>query len=280
MSTRASSPQVVTPEAFFQALFDLDASLAMHQYGASRCFETWAVQPRSISDHLVYMVTESSLHGRVGSRRIRLDPGGMCWVMPGVEHEFWLESGQLRPRIYHFKISLQAASGRRVRLSQEVLVANEASALRPSCDDVSREAASNQPLAGFRLRAGLTSLLSGLVLAAGQGRLGPTLDARQRALIVELLERHPQRRPSTASLAKAVNLQEDYFTRVFRRTYGVAPRSWIVRERMQDAAARLRDSELSIEDIASALGYGTIFLFSRQFKQVFGRSPTAYRRDV
>jgi AraC-like DNA-binding protein len=51
-----------------------------------------------------------------------------------------------------------------------------------------------------------------------------------------------------------------------------------MRERMLAAAERLRDTDRSIAEIAGDLGHADIFLFSRQFKQVFGQSPTRYRQ--
>lgn len=83
-----------------------------------------------------------------------------------------------------------------------------------------------------------------------------------------------------AALPHGLRLTPDYFARIFRRTYGVSPRTWIVRERIKLAALRLTESQLSIGEVANEFGYGDIFFFSRQFKQVMGRSPRSYRRSA
>src|SRR5580704_5332486 len=90
LMTRIAATHTVAAETFFRSLMNLDFALRVNQLGLSRCFEGWAVHPRTITDHRVYLVAESSLQGRIGERRLRLDPGGICWVMPGVQHEFWL----------------------------------------------------------------------------------------------------------------------------------------------------------------------------------------------
>ncbi len=280
MTGRPATPKMIATTAWFGSLLDPDCALALHQVGQSRCHETWVVQPRIIQDHLLYLVCTSSLEGRVGTQRVRLDAGGCCWVMPGTLHEFWLPAKPPRPVIYHFKIALQAGDGRAVRLRQDLVLANEAAALRPYLDDAIRAAAATDALAGFRLRAALALALAGALERSASGISGPLLDARQRERIAVAVRSHPRGRPDARYLAAAVGLNPDYFTRVFGRTYGVAPRTWILRDRMQQAAERLRDSDLGVEALAQELGYSSAFLFSRQFKQVFGRSPTAFRRDA
>jgi AraC-like DNA-binding protein len=57
----------------------------------------------------------------------------------------------------------------------------------------------------------------------------------------------------------------------------VAPKTWLVRRRIHHAALRLDESDDPVSVVASDLGYPDLFLFSRQFKMVMGRSPRHYR---
>ncbi len=43
---------------------------------------------------------------------------------------------------------------------------------------------------------------------------------------------------------------------------------------------RLLESQLNISEVAQEFGHRDIVFFSRQFKQVLGRSPRTYRRRV
>ena len=82
-------------------------------------------------------------------------------------------------------------------------------------------------------------------------------------------------------MAKAVGLQVDGFTESFAEpTWGGTADLDRARTLAERCSSVARDTDVSIEAIATELGYGTIFLFSRQFKQVFGRSPRAYRREL
>ncbi|MFF4935051.1 helix-turn-helix transcriptional regulator [Streptomyces griseofuscus] len=84
-------------------------------------------------------------------------------------------------------------------------------------------------------------------------------------------------RPRVADLAQMVGLSPDYFTRTFRRTYGMPPREWIIRQIIQHAAAHLDRTGKSIAQIAAFYGYPDSFLFSQQFKSVMGVPPQVYR---
>jgi AraC-like DNA-binding protein len=107
----------------------------------------------------------------------------------------------------------------------------------------------------------------------------PLLDESARRRLVEYAGARVRERPTPTDLAAVLRLSPDYFSRIFRRTFGVSPRKWLVRERVGQAAVRLLDApELTISEVAYEFGYEDIFLFSRQFKAVTGRSPSSYRR--
>jgi iron complex transport system substrate-binding protein len=58
---------------------------------------------------------------------------------------------------------------------------------------------------------------------------------------------------------------------------GLSPKEFIVRVRMERAAALLRESSQTISEISDGLGYQDVGFFSRQFKQKFGISPARFR---
>ena len=90
----------------------------------------------------------------------------------------------------------------------------------------------------------------------------------------------PDRRWSVVSLANAANLSRSVFSQRFTSAVGMSAASYVTRWRIQLAAAWLRNHELSIDQIATRLGFGSEASFSRTFKRLVGSSPASYRREA
>jgi AraC-like DNA-binding protein len=83
----------------------------------------------------------------------------------------------------------------------------------------------------------------------------------------------------SSDIADHLNLTKDYFSRLFKNTFGRSVRSWLFEEKMKYAARLLIDTSLNLQRVAEEIGYDDYYLFSRQFKKVMGLSPKKYRKD-
>jgi PAS domain S-box-containing protein len=80
-----------------------------------------------------------------------------------------------------------------------------------------------------------------------------------------------------AELAAAAELTSSQLERATRRALGVSPKQLIIRTRIDEAARRLDDTELSLAAIAGECGFYDQSSFTRQFQRVVGITPGAYR---
>lgn len=78
-------------------------------------------------------------------------------------------------------------------------------------------------------------------------------------------------------MASACNLSTPHFCRKFRERFGTSPKRFVIRERIRRAGELLRESSLSIQEIADALGYTDVFFFHRQFRAETGKTPQQAR---
>ncbi len=78
-------------------------------------------------------------------------------------------------------------------------------------------------------------------------------------------------------LAKVSGASEAHFARAFKDAFGVPPHRYLLTRRIERATALLRDTELSISEIAFRTGWKSLGTFGRTFREVTGESPSARR---
>ncbi|MFI4969445.1 MAG: helix-turn-helix domain-containing protein [Lysobacterales bacterium] len=82
-----------------------------------------------------------------------------------------------------------------------------------------------------------------------------------------------------AALARMANYSSWHFIRAFRAAYEETPHACLVRQRLERARCLLRASPLAISEIALASGFENRCAFSRLFRQRFGMTAGAARRQ-
>ncbi len=95
---------------------------------------------------------------------------------------------------------------------------------------------------------------------------------------IEQMRTRPGQRLGIPELAANAHLSCSQYTRRFTRLTGDPPNRFMMKTRIHRACILLRDSPLTIEEVADALEYQDAFFFSRQFKKVMDLSPAAYRK--
>jgi YesN/AraC family two-component response regulator len=78
-------------------------------------------------------------------------------------------------------------------------------------------------------------------------------------------------------VAQAVGYSPAYLTDLVRRLTGQTLHRWIVQRRMKAACSLLIETDQSIEQIATIVGYRYVGCFFRQFRQSFETTPQAWR---
>lgn len=84
---------------------------------------------------------------------------------------------------------------------------------------------------------------------------------------------------STRELANLCYLTESHFCRLFKGAMGKTTVQYINSFRVERAGVLLRESSLSVSEIAEAVGFSELNYFSRMFKKIMGKSPLEYRKE-
>lgn len=95
----------------------------------------------------------------------------------------------------------------------------------------------------------------------------------------ELLELRFVEGVRISTLARAVGCHPVRLRKLFRERHGVTIRSYLTNYRLRQAAERLRDSRVPVDDIVGDVGFGSRDHFYRAFTRAFGVTPAEYRRQ-
>ena len=78
-------------------------------------------------------------------------------------------------------------------------------------------------------------------------------------------------------LARVSGVSEAHFARSFKEAFGVPPHRYLLTRRIERATSLLRDTDLSITDIAFQTGWDSLGTFGRTFRDITGENPSAIR---
>ncbi|MBR2343666.1 MAG: helix-turn-helix domain-containing protein [Clostridia bacterium] len=106
----------------------------------------------------------------------------------------------------------------------------------------------------------------------------PDADERRRIEILTYIKSH-FRDASLTGLSEVTYLCVPYLSRTVKRLFGKSFSELLLEERMARAAALLRDSDIPVGDVISAVGYENDSYFHRRFKDIAGVTPLEYRRS-
>ena len=100
------------------------------------------------------------------------------------------------------------------------------------------------------------------------------------ALVKDYVKNHYSEEMDLNSISRALGFSSSYLTKVFNKIENCTPSKYIRSYRMGIAKKLLHDNNLTIQQIASHVGYNDPFHFSKSFKQVVGISPTQYKQEI
>ncbi|RXZ84071.1 AraC family transcriptional regulator [Paenibacillaceae bacterium] len=86
---------------------------------------------------------------------------------------------------------------------------------------------------------------------------------------------------SIERMADTLGYSRAYLSRLFKRSSGLTPVTFLLHYRLDKARQLLRGrQELTIEQVAASAGFQDPLYFSKQFRRIHGQSPSAYREAM
>lgn len=117
-------------------------------------------------------------------------------------------------------------------------------------------------------------------LCDGLKRRTHTSEHTAIAQIVQYLEEHIDEDISHDAMASKYRIHPGYLSRLFKQEMGETVSEYLLRRRMEKAAALLTEGRYKVGQVAEMVGYSTSSYFSINFKKYTGYSPKEYSQRV
>ena len=98
--------------------------------------------------------------------------------------------------------------------------------------------------------------------------------------IIDYIDKNYNNVITLEKLSSELNMNKEYFCRVFRRATGITPTEYINFVRVWKAENLLTTTQSSIIEISLEVGFSSVSYFNRVFKKYRGTTPSAYRGIV
>ena len=132
----------------------------------------------------------------------------------------------------------------------------------------------NMQTAGYLVKALLTEVFSeNQGSGAGIAHYRELLDLRSRIYSA------PEEDWSVTRMSALLNVSEPYLHTLYKRAFGVTCNRDVICSRIEQARHDLAFTEMTIEEVSFACGYSNTVHFSRQFKQITGKTPSQWRKE-
>jgi AraC family transcriptional regulator len=222
--------------------------------------------------------------GHAGLTRSRTVPVGGFFVHPAGKDLTVELGGELDTvHVYLSDAALGAASGESVELVEELGVVDPLmEQLVLALDDV---LARWEPAArtyvdqlGALLATHLVRRHAAHPIAAGEPYRRPGLSDRQLAGVRDLMAARLAEPIPLADMATVAGLSVSQFARLFKARLGVAPHQYLLQLRVDTASRLLRETSLSIAEVAARCGFSHQEHLTRVVQAHLGTTPAVLRR--
>ncbi|MDF2725966.1 MAG: AraC family transcriptional regulator [Paenibacillus sp.] len=259
---------------------------------------------RRIYDFQLLHVAHGNIRVTVGDREAALSSGQTCLIPSRERHSVEVMS---QPAVSLLGIHFDFFGELRVTKDEDIIVVESHAEDRPYCAMPIIDASAAIPVFSqtgltpapiIRLmedaiaewndrKPGYEAVCRGLMLQAitllsrstadNQRSAHPKYESRITQL-AEDIEAGCERKWTLADMAGYVNVHEDYLGRLFKNQLGVGPNRYLQAARHKKARQLLRETSLSVEEVALASGYADLHYFSRIFRKWEGLSPMQFRK--
>jgi AraC-like DNA-binding protein len=234
----------------------------------------------------VLYIAKGGLYASAGKTVYEAGTGDIVMVKPGIIHSFF----NVKPKTEVFGIQFTITFFDESFIDYKDIVFQNPVIGRNSMPDtlyaqicrllleISREY--NEKAAGYQLAIKSKLFEFMLVLLRGMPKMKHKPPSTKSKHICDyILKNFDNPDLDLEEAASALNLSKFYFAHLFKNNMGYSFHSYLTATRVNFAKQYLRETKMSVIDVAFRAGFNSLQTFNRVFKTLTGFTPMNYRRE-
>ena len=223
----------------------------------------------------------------VNDRRFPMLHGDLYVLRPGDRHEFTNNPGM---RFYNVMFSDGMLSAAELKIFKQVLEEygkyTFSAAVFDRLSSLLAELSSELQFSRPGQNLAVKSLFLRFLLELLRNRKIDSLpkqkeeDPRPAARMLDMVAVRCREKLTLDDLAGITGGSSEYAGRLFKKMTGITFSDYLTRCRIGLACVQLKNSAVSISEIAADLGYDDLAYFDKSFKKILGISPRTYRMNL
>lgn len=200
---------------------------------------------------------------------------GQLWVYPAhVPQKYWTYADDHTIYHYlHFTGSDIAQLLESLGIAPSIPLTSHSKLLLGTFENIQAAMGEYTPLSRLKAEYSSLYLLSQIANVQAQAKTAGTIHR-----VIDAME-HSFAEPYNAdAYAKMLGISVSRFNHLFKEQAGCAPYAYLLRLRMDNAAALLKNTQSRIQDIARHCGFEDPLHFTQAFKKLHGMTPSCYRK--
>ena len=102
---------------------------------------------------------------------------------------------------------------------------------------------------------------------------------RRLARVVEYIRNHLDQPLAVSALCRLAEMSQSHFSKLFKRSTGLAPHQFVLQERINRSKELLRQGNTKIVEIALGVGFENQAHFTTVFGNFVGMTPRQFQRS-
>ncbi|MFN2352639.1 MAG: AraC family transcriptional regulator [Kiritimatiellia bacterium] len=242
--------------------------------GREHCRPDYLIRRKTFRYRAIEFVAGGQGELLLAGRQFRLMPGIAFSYGPGTPHQIRTDADNPMTKYFIDFTGTEAdALINATALGRGPVLVSEPNRVHRLFDDMQRQAFGLTPQ-----KESICLLLLRLIpltidALAGRISTGGSQAAQSYARCKYYIDEHFMTLNTLADVTQACHMDPASICRLFKRFSDQTPYQYLLRRKMQHAAARLQRGDLLIKELADEMGYADPYHFSRSFKHVHGISP-------